>query len=265
VTGARRWSTTTLQTILRSPRVAGLRCHRGEVVAKGQWAPIITVEEHERLLAVTVKRPGRKTKSAARTLPLVGFLRCGKCGNQLRSLVGAEQGRRRRYACRPGDNLGGCGGIQVSADAVEQEVRTYVCTVLSHPKTRRKLAAAAPKPDSKCESRLFEQIRELDLKRQRLTDLTVDGMLSPAEYARKHAELNGQYETLERALTALPEQQALVALPQTKTEIEMAWDERGINFQRLLIGLTIDHITINPAPANGPKFNPERLSWMLRA
>jgi site-specific DNA recombinase len=35
------WSATTITGILRNPRLAGLRTHKGEVVAEGQWSAII--------------------------------------------------------------------------------------------------------------------------------------------------------------------------------------------------------------------------------
>jgi DNA invertase Pin-like site-specific DNA recombinase len=255
------WTTSVLISILRSARIAGLRSHHGVVVAKGAWEPIITEAEHERLLAVTAPRPGRRKKSAPRTFPLVGFLVCGKCGKPLRSLVGKD---RRRYGCRTNDNLGGCGGIQVSANSVENEVKRYVCTTLSHPRTRKRLLAAAPKPAHSADDKLFARIRELDLKRQRLTGLAVDGHLSPAEFVRKNTELDDERDSIEQALAAEPRRRAVAALPATKAELETAWDERGIDYQRLLIELTIDHITVNPASPQGPRFNPHRLDWRLR-
>ncbi len=111
---------------------------------------------------------------------------------------------------------------------------------------------------------MFARIRDLDLKRQRLTDLAVEGHLAPAEYARKNTALKDELRSLEEALAAEPRRRAVAALPTTKKELEAAWDQRGIDYQRLLIELTVDSIVVHPSQHRGPRFNPDRLEWHLR-
>lgn len=84
VTG-RPWTVQTLTSILRSPRIAGLREHLGAVVGAGTWPAIVSSDVHERLTVAL--SPKRKSGSRARTYPLVGLLRCGKCDGPLRSLA----------------------------------------------------------------------------------------------------------------------------------------------------------------------------------
>ena len=50
---ASSWSSKALGDILRSPRIAGLRVHRGEVVGEAQWPAIIDRETHEALVATS--------------------------------------------------------------------------------------------------------------------------------------------------------------------------------------------------------------------
>jgi DNA invertase Pin-like site-specific DNA recombinase len=95
VTG-RPWTVQTLTSILRSGRIAGLREHRGVVVSEGRWPAIVSLEVHEQL--VIALSPKRKVGSRARTYPLVGLLRCGKCDGPLRSL--AREGGGRSYVSR---------------------------------------------------------------------------------------------------------------------------------------------------------------------
>jgi hypothetical protein len=113
----------------------------------------------------------------------------------------------------------------------------------SHPRTRKKLLAAA-QPDTNGLDKLSARIRDLDLKRQRLTDLAVDGHLSPSEFNRKQLELDDEQARIEALLARTPTRQALASLPATKTELEAAWDERGIDYQRLLIDI-ICQIDVN--------------------
>jgi DNA invertase Pin-like site-specific DNA recombinase len=262
VSGA-RWSTNVLQRLLRSPRIAGLREHHGKVVSEGQWPSIITLDEHERLISVTAVRRNYR-KSAPRTYPLVGVLLCGKCGGKLRSL-GRENGGR-SYACRKGENLGGCGGLRIKAEWVEEAVREYVVAVLTDPAIVDRLIAALPSPDDSAQREALARLRVLGVKRDRVTDLLIDGAITTADAKRKRLELDGEEEVLRRTLETTPTSKTLTDLPTTPTELHTAWDNRGIDYQRTLIELTIDQITVAPAgPSNPRKFNPARLQWALRA
>src|SRR6202022_1983205 len=70
-----RWSTTAVRGIVSSPRIAGLRVHRGQVVGPAVWQPIITPAEREQVLAALASRAWAR-KRAPRTYVLSGMLRC---------------------------------------------------------------------------------------------------------------------------------------------------------------------------------------------
>jgi hypothetical protein len=172
--------------------------------------------------------------------------------------------RGRRYACRSSDNLGGCGGIQIKAEFVEDAVRDYIIGVLSDPELRDELLAAAPAPDDRDHTAVMAELRQADTARQRLTDLAVDGVITAAEVRRKTTELDARVDQLQRQLADLPSR-AVVNLPVTEEDLLTAWEERDIDFQRSLIGLLIDTITVGPATRMGPgRFDASRLTWALR-
>lgn len=203
-------------------------------------------------------------KTAPRTYPLVGFLRCGKCGARLRSL--GRDGGGRSYACRKGDNLGGCGGIRIKAEWVEGAVSSYVIAALSDPALRDALIAALPQPDDTEQLALLDELRRVDVQRQRVTDLAVEGAISASEVRRKNDDLNDQAVRLERRLADLPLTTVATHLPTTFEALAEAWTTRGIDYQRLLIGLTIDSITVGPTRRPGRnRFDPSRLTWSFRA
>jgi len=260
-----RWKTSTLLGVLRSPRLAGLRSHLGEVVAKGEWDAIISEDEHHRLLAVTANRQSHGSKRAARTFPLVGFLVCGRCGMPLRSIVSAaKESQRRRYVCKSGE-LGGCGGIQIKAEFVEDAVRDYVVGTIANPGLRDRLIGAVPAPDNTIQRDALAELQRIALARQRLTDLAVDGTITAGEVRRKTLELNHHAAQAERCLADLPGTRALSQLPLSAEELLTEWAARGIDYQRHLVGLLIDNITVNPAQRAGPgRLDPTRLAWALR-
>lgn len=81
-------SPTRLRRALINPALAGLRKHQGEVVGKAAWEPIITEEQHRRLVARTEwmaarygfnSQPGPEPKYL-----LSGIAKCGVCGDGLR-------------------------------------------------------------------------------------------------------------------------------------------------------------------------------------
>lgn len=69
VTG-RPWTVQTLSSILTSGRMAGLREHKGIVVAKGRWEPIITEAKRDNLVAALATKRSRPRRG--RTYPLTG-------------------------------------------------------------------------------------------------------------------------------------------------------------------------------------------------
>lgn len=255
------WSTNVLQQLLRQPRIAGLREHHGEVVATGIWPPIISTEEHERVLAITSRRRSNR-KSAPRTYPLVGFLRCGRCTAKLRSL--GREGGGRSYACRSGDGGGGCGGLRIKAEWVEDAVRDYIVGALTDPQIVDQLVAALPAPDDSAQREALDQLRRIEASRDRITDLLVEGDLTRVDARRKRLELDDEEEGLRRTLAVTPTTKALTDLPTTVADLSKAWTERGIAYQRTLIALTIDQVTVAPSQTRGRKFDPARLDWTLR-
>ena len=100
------WRTTTRERMLASPWIAGLRQHRGEVIGKAVWEPIITPAERDKILPGW--RPARSPVAApgARYL-LSGLLRCGRCGTTLYS---ATRATTRRYVCLSGPDHRGAAG-----------------------------------------------------------------------------------------------------------------------------------------------------------
>lgn len=80
------WQTMTLNAILKSARIAGLRQHKGVVVADAQWPGIITPGQRQQILGHCETKKRTNTR-ALRRYVLSGLLGCGKCGNKFRTLL----------------------------------------------------------------------------------------------------------------------------------------------------------------------------------
>jgi site-specific DNA recombinase len=100
-----RWDHRAVRQLLRGPRLAGWKVHRGQVVkdsagrpVKGVWKPIISATDYERLQVALAGRHGRSTgRRGARRYLLSGVARCGVCGSRMYAAP-TKQGH--AYQCR---------------------------------------------------------------------------------------------------------------------------------------------------------------------
>ncbi len=122
---------------ISSPTYASLRTHQGEVVGEGNWPPLISVEEHERLLAIFAD-PARRTTTHRGSEPrrlLTGIARCGVCGAGMRWL-GANTRTTPRYLCAAHSCVGR------RSDMVDALVTETVIERLSRPDAQALFAQA---------------------------------------------------------------------------------------------------------------------------
>lgn len=83
----RRWATTELRRVLIRPRNAGLREHRGQVIGKAEWEPIVAEEKWRAVRALLTDPARRTTTGSARRWLLSGIARCGVCDAPLRAVT----------------------------------------------------------------------------------------------------------------------------------------------------------------------------------
>ena len=130
--GGGQWSTVKLRRSLLAPHLAGLRSYHGEIVAKGQWEPIVEESVWRGLteLLTDPERGGRRGRPA-RWLLVGGLARCGysDCGAPLVVKRDNSASAKHVYVCesersRPGWH--GCGRISIKALALEEIVTEMV-------------------------------------------------------------------------------------------------------------------------------------------
>jgi DNA invertase Pin-like site-specific DNA recombinase len=254
----KEWRTPTVRNLLKSPRIAGLREHQGQVIGKATWPAIITEEEHERIVAL-VTDPARRTNRTARSYLLSGLCRCGKCGAKM--VTGQSRGRR-RYMCRSGADFGGCGGIMISA-TVEELIAEAVLYRLDTPE----LAAAIEGRQRADETTaaLSESIAADAAQLQELADLYAARAITAAEWltARK---------TIEARLTGNRRRQAQQAGSTViaghignGSALRSEWPEMALGRQAAIVRAVIDHVTIGPGTLGARSIDPARVDvhWRL--
>lgn len=244
------WTVKDVAQTLRAPHLAGLRVHKGEVVAEGAWEAILDRATHEALKAGKATQPAPR-----RSYLLTGHIFCGLCRSKMKAHPNTNRRgeRLRNYWC-PGKTTGtGCGKTAVRADYVEPLVELAVIGALSVPGTIDKLRRLAG--GREVDAGVVEALAELkDVEREldRAPGLQAkkETRLSDRSYAAKVAALEEERKGLERRLGRLTERsKALFTYGRDPVE---EWDARtDVTWRGAVIAALFEPIIV--MPANGPR------------
>ena len=138
-----RWTRQSIRTILLNPRIAGLSVYRGEIVAKGEWEPLVA-EEIWRAVRGILEDPARKPPRGVRTL-LGGLAHC-PCGNVVTGQT-SHTGHHVYRCAPPGRDSDYQGHVSPQAEPVEDFIERIVIARLSAPDAADLLAAPEGGPD----------------------------------------------------------------------------------------------------------------------
>lgn len=253
------WRTPTLGDILRAPRLAGLRTRHDQIIGPGNWEPILPIEQWQKIQDLMSKRKytGERT---VRTYLLTGLLRCGRCGARL---YAAPRGEERRYACIKGPDHGGCGGLSVTADPLEDLISRATLMRLDSPKLDAAMAGRAS--DTATARRLSQQIAQDRAKLEALAvELSKPDGLTVAEHRIARDPTARRIEANQRQLQTLSNAEALQALGTIGPDLAGQWADLDISRQNAIIKAVLDHAVINPSPPTRV-FRPSRVEahWRL--
>ncbi|WP_232323076.1 recombinase family protein [Hoyosella altamirensis] len=183
---APEWIRQRLRTMIVTPTYAGLLTHRGTVVGEGAWEPLITVDEHHRLIAILTD-PARATYRGCDVKHLLtGIALCDVCDSPVR-YFGPKGLKTPRYQC----SKSSCVGRRV--DMVDLQVTDTLLTAL------RRWDIQQLTPEERGEGRQAQDdIRALRQRLDAFTDAAAGGEITPAAFARIEGRLLGEIAQLER-------------------------------------------------------------------
>jgi site-specific DNA recombinase len=256
----RVWWPSTLRRTLSSPRIAGIRDHKGEE-HPAAWPAILDADTFERLQLVlrAEARFAGSDKKGARTYLLTGLVYCGNCGepapegepvNPGAALVGygnKDHGdvMRRRYYCLAVDNRGvrrGCGKVSRLAEPVDLLVSEAVLELLDSPQMAEVLGAATQDQDM---AELLERHRGHKLKMDDLVADYASGLLNREQLAKAKNIVEQAMEQTRRRLDKLASGRALAAVPLGRS-LREEWASADLDWRRQLIGLVVDKAILHP-------------------
>lgn len=243
-----KWTQQTLRGVLISPRIAGLRFHQGEEVAKGVWPPILDRQHWERVNAALHRSTG--TRAGPRRYLLTGGIAiCGRCRSWLHAQT--RHGGKPGYACLA--DKGGCARLTVDAARLDETVTEMVLKRMDSPKS-----ALRTLRDSKND--VSADLASMESDENKLASLGkdyADGLINRTSFIAAQKALADKIQVSRQRLASKQSRSALAAY-NTPGSLRDAWPNLSIDVRRSIIS-TILTVDVAPATRRGPVFDVKRV------
>jgi DNA invertase Pin-like site-specific DNA recombinase len=253
------WRTTSVQGLVTSARIAGLRQHRGEVVGPAVWPAIIDPAQRDKVLAKQAAdiATGRRTP---RRYLLSGLCRCGRCGGKL---YAAARQASRRYVCLAGPDHGGCGRLTVVADPLERLVADLVLFRLDTPELGDALAGrvAADEQAAGLSEKLAADKDQLD----ELAGMFAGKQITSREWLTARGPIEARISDTERRLPQRTSTDALTGWTGNGDALREQWSSLNLTRQAAIVAAVLDRVVISPGQLGARSLDPERVQpvWRL--
>ena len=264
-----RWSQHVMRRMLENPRLIAKRAYKGAIVADGQWPAILDEATFARL---QVTLAGRHTSYGfgARKYLLTGFLYCGKvnadgepCGARL--IANAKEGRKRTYVCTSRPEIGGCGGIRVVAEALEDEVRDRLFAVVGAATLAQHVAE---RHDGLAEDDVLADIAALESKLEELAGMWASGGLQTGEWVAARQGVERRLTAARRRLVRKVEDEQVHRWAGRSDELAAWWEAESTTLaqRRAVVAGWVESIAVGPStlPHGTPRFDAGRITITWR-
>lgn len=259
------WRGTTFRAMLLRWMNCGVRIHQGKEIGPGNWEPIVTRAEHERLVA-RLQDPARRSSNrgtAVRYL-LSHIAQCAQCGQNLIGTKARHDGKRRqpfRYKC----NNRGCFRVARNMDDIDAYVTGAVLKTLELDGVR--ILGGDVAAYEAAQSR----IEEVEAKLAIAADQFTDDLITADQFRRITARLRPQLDDARGHRDRSVPAEGLEAF--TGADARKGWEQASIEQRRTVLrALTEAGMTISVdraggghrLPGQGPApFNPDtvQITW----
>ncbi len=252
--GGRKFRSGDFAKIVESPRMAGLRSYRREVIGKGKQEAILSRDTFEALRALA-----KRVQPRPRVNVLSGLVRCGRCGRVLRGHP--KNDGTRRYECAKKPGFDGC-GLTIVAEPLETLIRDATMRRLDSQEFQEALRHQDGEDADRAQA-----VEDLAKAEQALGELSVDyyqhRLLSRAEFLDNRRELEARIDRFRSRLTRAS--RVLDRLPAGGEALRVWWADATIQQRRAVLDEVVSEILVDPAPVRGAKFRPERVrvAWRV--
>jgi DNA invertase Pin-like site-specific DNA recombinase len=247
----KQWNPTTVKQVLTRAANAGLVERRGEVVGRGQWAPLVD-EDTWRAVRARLSDPARKTTSARSDRWLgAGVYHCGVCGGRVRSATASSGGRTYPvYRCRTGVSH-----VHRVAEPLDAMVTEAVLGLLEKPEN---LVAPARDED---EAAAREALAALRTRLDEAADDYAEGRLTREQLVRITERLRERIEAAEARL--VPDLAVAVLEGLGGPGVRAQWERLPIARRRRVVDALLE-VTVNRSTRGGKGFDPTSVTIRRR-
>ncbi len=207
------WSKDSVREILDNMRYTGRfvyreRKHRDAPIIQGAFSPIIEWDLWQR--TAQIRRANRRDRLVSADkrqtrYALTGMLVCGTCGDTVRGDTDTSNGKR-GYRCRRHVDARACAERQASADALEDEVASWLRAVQVKPEWKEEYRAARGK--SHPVQTPAQRAKAIVAKIERLRISFESGARDEASFRREVAALRQELEQVKNAAPVAEAQNA---------------------------------------------------------
>jgi site-specific DNA recombinase len=247
----KQWSTNQLRNMVTSPRVAGLRQHRGEIVGDAAWPALVPRALWERVRAI-VNDPSRERPGRPATALLTGILVCGLCGS---TLMSAPNNGKPGYACLRRPNWPGCGRLAIARDPLDKLIEEAVLRRLDGPLLDARLSARQDDTDD-----ATREVHELEERLDEAAEMFADGEIDRRSWLVTRKRLNERLTAARRRLDTRSSQSVLSQFRGRPGVLRKEWPGYSIAQRRAVVMAAIPAgIEIGPAVRGRNRFDAERV------
>lgn len=259
--GAGRWTSGMIRRILLAPRTAGLREHRGEIVANATWPPILDRETWDRVVRLLTNPARNSVPIAGGRAPrlLTGLAACGKCLRPLNHMTDRRNpdSAPRRYFCRH------CHGTTIRAVPFEELVEAMLFDAVDSPHLARTLGRHETNVDT---AAIADEIIRLEADLAELATELGDGRLTMPEWKAARQGIDRRLTALRAELEHDETSTTLAPWAGKPGALRAAWeaDELTVPEKRVILAAVFETIVVGPAVVGDNRFNPDRVHPVWR-
>jgi site-specific DNA recombinase len=243
--GGREWAVDNVRYVLLSPRYAGLRSYRGQVVAKATW-PAIVREETWRAVVTMLTDPARAVGPRGSEHLLSKLARCGSEGCTSHVHSGGRMKGHRVYRCAQRN-----GHVSRKAEPVEAYIVQVVVERLSRPDASSLLLTDSQRPDVE---HLQTERLAAQLRLDQVAKEFAEGELTASQLRTINETLTAKIDDLNAQLADAGRVDVLGPLV-AAADVRAAWNRLDRQRQRAVIALLMD-ITLLPPGRGTQIFRP---------
>ena len=251
------WTHTSVRKILANPHTAGLRAYGGEIVADGDWTPLVTLEKWQ--AAQDMNDPDLKPNRGATSL-LGGIAEC-RCGLPVRHATRSRNSGNfyGRYTCtsytvdresRPGPH------VTVQSEWIDRYVTDVLIETMERPDAADLFAAEDAEVDVPA---LKEQLKELDNSLEKLSWQNAKNLIPDGLFMSHASRIAAEREAITAAIAEAGRTVPTTLLLAT-SDVRETWDAMDISERRSVIR-SVMRITLRE-PGRGCR-KPD-YSWLVR-